>query len=290
MEPESAVRDKPPASPPDRPAPHDGWMAALLPPGSQLDDAGRFVHVARLAALGEIATGIAHEMNQPLAAIQMMVTSMLAEIDRGALPIERARRWLGIMNEQIERIAWIIGHLRSFSRNEDPSPLGSAPIGAIIDDTLGLLRTQLRSRGITIELELAEPLPAVRGDPRRLEQVLVNLLSNARDALDTLPSDAPRTIRIRAATAPERQAVVLEVSNNGPGMPPHVRARLFEPFFTTKGAGKGTGLGLSIVRTIVDECGGRIRVDSEPGAGTSFQIELPTAQPAEERDEQERTP
>jgi len=290
VESESAIQTKPPALAPDRPAPHDGWMAALLQPGSQADDDGRFVHVARLAALGEIATGIAHEMNQPLAAIQMMVTSMLAEIDRGALPIERARRWLGTMNEQIKRIAWIIGHLRSFSRNEGPSPLGSTPLGAVIDDTLGLLRTQLRSHGIAIEVDLAESLPAVRGDSRRLEQVLVNLLSNARDALDTLPSNAPRTIQIRAATAPERQAVVLEVSDNGPGMPPHVRERLFEPFFTTKRAGEGTGLGLSIVRTIVGECGGRIRVDSEPGAGTTFCIELPTAQPAEDRNEQEQTP
>jgi C4-dicarboxylate-specific signal transduction histidine kinase len=194
------------------------------------------------------------------------------------------------MNEQIGRIAWIIGHLRSFSRNEEPAPLGSTPIGAIIDDTLGLLRTQLRSHGIAIELELAEPLPAVRGDPRRLEQVLVNLLSNARDALDALPSNAQRTIQIRATTAPEHRAVLLEVSDNGPGMPADVRDRLFEPFFTTKDAGKGTGLGLSIVRTIVDECGGRIQVESEPGAGTTFRIELPTVEPDNEPHEQEPTP
>jgi C4-dicarboxylate-specific signal transduction histidine kinase len=289
MQPESTTHDTPPTSPLVRPAPHDGWVAALQP-GSQADSDDRIVHVARLAALGEIATGIAHEINQPLAAIQMMVTSMLAEIDRGTLPIERAQRWLGSMNEQIERIAWIIGHLRSFSRNEEPSPLGAAALGAIIDDTLGLLRTQLRSHDVALDVDLAEPLPPVRGDPRRLEQVLLNLLSNARDALDELPSDAPRQIRIGAARAAEREAVVLEVSDNGPGIPPDVRERLFEPFFTTKRAGKGTGLGLSIVRTIVSECGGRIQVDSEPGAGTTFRIELPTAQPAEKPDEQEQTP
>jgi histidine kinase len=274
-----------------RPAPPtapNGWLAALLPSDGRTCDVGQLVHAARLAALGELATGIAHEMNQPLTAIQMMVTSMLAQIERGTLPIDRARTWLGTINEQIERITWIIGHLRSFSRNEAAEPLSSTPIGTIIDDTLGLLRAQLRNHGIAVELELAEPMPAVRGDPRRLEQVLVNLLSNARDALGTLPIDAPRRIRIRTSAVPEREAVVLEVNDNGPGMPAWVQEHIFEPFFTTKDTGKGTGLGLSIVRTIVNECGGQINVDSEPGAGTTFRIELPAIQLNEP--DQERTP
>jgi C4-dicarboxylate-specific signal transduction histidine kinase len=254
----------------------DDWSDALL----KHDD--QFVHAARLAALGEIAAGIAHEINQPLAAIQMIVTSLLADIERGQLPTGRTHEWLNTINEQIGRISWIIGHLRSFTRNEEPEPQASAALGEIIQNTLGLLSAQLRSHGIAIELDIQEPLPQVRGDARRLEQVLVNLLSNARDAFDTLPPEARRLVRIRAQARPEQDGVLLEVADSGPGMPEAVRERIFEPFFTTKGAGKGTGLGLAIVRTIVHDSEGHITVESRPGAGTTFRIELPTAPPRAE--------
>jgi signal transduction histidine kinase len=143
-----------------------------------------------------------------------------------------------------------------------------------------LLRAQIHSHGISIELEVEDPLPKVRGDIRRFEQLLVNLLSNARDALDTLPADAPRTVRIRARASPEPGLVVIEVADNGPGIAAEVRERIFEPFFTTKDVGKGTGLGLSIVCRIVADCGGRLTVETGPGTGTTFRIELPVAQPA----------
>jgi C4-dicarboxylate-specific signal transduction histidine kinase len=262
----------------------NAWTEALL------RNDGHLVHAARLAALGEIATGIAHEMNQPLAAIQMIVTSMLADLERGEMPLDRARQWLGTINEQIGRISWIIGHMRSFSRNEAHEPLASTALGDIVENTLGLLRAQLRSHGITIELDVDQPLPPVQADPRRLEQVLVNLLSNARDALDTVPSGAPRSVRISARAAPEGDHVVLEVADNGPGMPPDVRERIFEAFFTTTDVGKGTGLGLSIVRTIIDECDGQITVESQPGAGTTFRIELPRADVDGAQDNTETTP
>jgi C4-dicarboxylate-specific signal transduction histidine kinase len=249
----------------------NGWMESLQCSGGQL------VHAARLAALGEMATGVAHEMNQPLAAIQMIVTSMLADLERDRFDPDRARQWLGTVNEQIGRISWIIGHIRSFSRNDGPEPTATAVVEETVEDTLGLLGAQLRSHGITIEHEIDAPLPPVRGDPRRLEQVLVNLLSNARDALDTVAPGVPRVVRVAVRHRPERDVVVLEVADTGPGMPPDVQERIFRPFFTTKDAGKGTGLGLSIVRTIVDECGGTIEVESSPGSGTVFRIELPTA-------------
>jgi two-component system NtrC family sensor kinase len=140
---------------------------------------------------------------------------------------------------------------------------------------------------VDVELEINEALPAVRGDPRRLEQVLVNLLSNARDALDAIPSDVPRRVRIGARAADAGGPVVLEVADNGPGMPHEVRERVFEAFFTTKDVGKATGLALSSARTIVDECGGRIQVESEPGAGTTFRIELPRADGASAEDDRE---
>jgi len=250
------------------------WTSAL-----QASD-GRFIHAARLAALGELATGIAHEMNQPLAAIQMIVTSMLIDLDGGELPPERAREWLGTVNEQVVRMAWMIGHLRSFAGNDEPEPLACAALGEAVENALGLLRAQMRSHGIRVEVEVGKGLPEVRGDVRRFEQVLVNLLSNARDAVGTLPAGAPRTVRVRARAGAEGNLVVLEVADTGPGIAAEVRERMFEPFFTTKGAGKGTGLGLSIVHRIVADCGGRIAVETGPGAGTTFRIELPAARPA----------
>jgi C4-dicarboxylate-specific signal transduction histidine kinase len=271
------------ADPAETPAPvAEDWSEALLSHDSQL------VHAARLAALGEIAAGIAHEINQPLAAIQMIVTSMLADIERGQLPIERARQRLTTVNEQVGRISWIIGHLRSFVRNDEPEPRASAALNEIIENTLGLLSTQLRSHGIGIELEIGEALPRVRGDARRLEQVLVNLLSNARDALDALPPDADKRVRIHAWVQPQQDAVILEVTDTGPGMPEAVREHIFEPFFTTKGAGKGTGLGLAIVRTIVHDSDGRIIAESRPGGGATFRVVLPTAPPRLDAAEEER--
>jgi len=281
MTPEATETEKPAAG---RQAAETDWATALL------GNDGRLVHAARLAAIGEIAAGIAHEMNQPLAAIQMIVTSMLADIERGTLPTERARQWLDTVNEQIGRISWIIGHLRSFSRGEGAEPPAAVALGEIVENTLGLLGAQLRSHGIVVELDLEAPLPEVRGSARRLEQVLVNLLSNARDALDTLPNDAPKAVRIRAYAPPGQDPVVIEVADTGPGMSTEVRERLFEPFFTTKGAAQGTGLGLSIVRTIVDECGGRIAVESEPGVGATFRIELPAATPAHAQSGKEPIP
>jgi len=282
MNPNTTRQNKPetqePACCPTSERKGDDWSEARLQNGGGPLGDSDLVHAARLAALGQIAAGIAHEMNQPLAAIQMIVTSMLADIERGELPIERAQQWLNTVNEQIGRISWIIGHLRSFMRNEEPEPRACAALGEIIEDALGLL--QMRSHGISVELDIEEPLPRVCGDARRLEQVLVNLLSNARDALDALPAGAPRLVRIRAHTHPERDAVAFEVADSGPGMPEAVRKRIFEPFFTTKGVSKGTGLGLSIVRTIVHDSGGLIVVESAPGAGTTFRIELPTAQPS----------
>lgn len=263
------------ATPTAAPA-ENGWMQSLLGTNGQL------VHAARLAALGEMATGIAHEMNQPLAAIQMIATSLLADLDRERFDPERAREWLGTINEQIARISWIIGHIRSFSRNDGPEPTAAAELEVTIEDTLGLLGAQLRSHGIRIERSIDGPLPPVRGDPRRLEQVLVNLLSNARDALGAVPSGAPRSVHVVARHLPERGVVLLEVADTGPGMPPEVQEQIFKPFFTTKGAGEGTGLGLSIVRTIVDECGGTIDVESALGSGTTFRIELPAATDAPE--------
>jgi len=242
---------------------------------------GRLVHAARLAALGEIAAGVAHEMNQPLAAIQMMVTSMLADIDGGRLKTDRARQWLDTINEQIGRISWIIGHVRSFSRDDLPESQAATSVGQTVHDILALLSAQLRSHGIQIEVDVEPSLPGVRADSRHLEQVLINLLSNARDALNAMPDAAVKQIRIRACASPcghPRECVVLEVADNGPGMPPEVREQVFEPFFTTKQVSQGTGIGLSIVHTIVAKCGGRIDVASEPGEGTTFRIELPVAE------------
>lgn len=295
MNPTTSKHEPPPApathpraaeAPASAPAIGGGWATELL--GAD----GRLVHAARLAALGEIAAGVAHEMNQPLAAIQMLVTSMLADVDSGRLDPDRARQWLETINEQIGRISWIIGHVRSFSRNDPPDSRATTSVGETVRNMLAVLSAQFTSHGITLEADIAPALPDVQGDSRYLEQVLINLLSNARDALDTLPDGAAKQVWIRVSRSPRGEGgedVVLEVSDNGPGMPPEVHERVFEPFFTTKSAGQGTGIGLSIVRTIVAKCGGRISVESEPGEGTTFRVELPVA-PSDAGDVEGKTP
>ncbi|MBN1918693.1 MAG: GHKL domain-containing protein [Verrucomicrobia bacterium] len=265
------------------PLPRSGW--AIEPIGAS----GQLVHAARLAALGEIAAGVAHEMNQPLAAIRMLVTSMLADIDGNRLDTERAHQWLDTINEQIGRISWIIGHVRSFSRDEPPDKQAATDVGETVHNTLALLSAQFYSRGINVEAEVAPPLPGVQVDNRYLEQVLINLLSNARDALDTMPDGTPKQVWVRAFASPDGGSVVLEVIDNGPGMPPEVRERVFEAFFTTKQASQGTGIGLSIVRTILAKCGAQIAVETQPGEGTTFRVVLPAA-PSSTDTIQERTP
>lgn len=233
---------------------------------------------ARLATLGEVATGLAHELNQPLAVISLLAENT-AILLRSAGPgaAERATRRMQDIIAMTNRAKEITDHLRLFGRRQgerlEPVQLRQAVDGAVL-----LVRVALAEAGIALELSLPDDLPPVQGRQILLEQVLMNLLLNARDAMRPVP---PQQRRIRIQAGAEDGRVWLRVEDSGPGIPPEILPRLFEPFFTTKGPGEGTGLGLAICHGIIRSFGGCIQVAAATasGSGACFTISLPVAVP-----------
>ena len=233
---------------------------------------------AKLITLGEMATGMAHELNQPLNVIKMAAHITQLELDDATapggaaaeMPVDYLRRGLQQITTQVDRAASIIEHMRIFGR----APSGQAqPVDAVqvCRDAVNLVREQLRSLGIAIVVEDPGEELLVRIHRILIEQVIVNLAMNARDAI----SDDGRstgTVRVRPQRAADGKVVIL-VSDDGPGVPAALRNRLFEPFFTTKPVGKGVGLGLAISFGIVRDSGGSLTL-TDDGPGATFRIEL----------------
>jgi two-component system, NtrC family, sensor kinase len=274
-------------------------MAQLREAGSQL------VQAERLAAVGELAAGVAHEVNNPvnyaLNAAKTLrtyvddvreVAHKVAEIDArspeklaqavGELEALRARlhfddssealaELAGIVEEGLERTSRLVGDLRDFAA---PGDKRSSAIDVVrgLRSTLQLVGHALTRARVRLELDLPGGLARVQGDARALNQVFLNLIKNAAEAFE----DRGGTISVRARG--EGDWIVVEVHDDGPGVDPELRERLFEPFFTTKPSGHGTGLGLSISRRIVAEHGGTIDLASEPGRGTTVRVRLPAGQ------------
>jgi signal transduction histidine kinase len=232
----------------------------------------RAMAAARLASLGEMAAGIAHELRQPL-----QVISLAAELGQYAvrehdLPGVEGR--LDRIVEQTQRTSQLLERLRRFARGaEEEVPPQPVPLGEAVAGALELVRRPLLDQGVTVELALGEPLPVLRAQEILLDQVLSNLLRNACDALAAQPPGAPRRIRIAAERGPPGM-VRLTIADTGGGIAPEVMARLFEPFVTTKGPDQGTGLGLSICHGLVTRMGGTIEACNVPG-GTVFTLTLP---------------
>jgi PAS domain S-box-containing protein len=239
----------------------------------------QLIQAGKMATLGEMAAGVAHELNQPLNAIRIGSDYFRKMAERGErLVPEVVRRVSREIVTQVDRAAGIINHLREFGRRSDPDELGPVDINKAIKDVFTLLGQQLKLKQIEVELELQEDLPAIRGVSNRLEQVFINLVMNSRDAMEDKRATAYRadeTSLLRIRSFEQDGRVVVTVSDTGIGMPEHVKERLFEPFFTTKEVGKGTGLGLSISYGIVKDYGGAIEVESEVGLGTTFKLTFP---------------
>lgn len=237
---------------------------------------------AKLATLGEMAAGMAHELNQPLAAMLLAAENAQTALRRGNLPGVEQR--LEIIAGEAERARDIIDHLRIFARGDEGAPLGAVDPAAAVRGALLLVRAALREAQVAVELDLPGDLPAVQGRQVQLEQVLVNLLINARDVFAGRPAPAGGR---RLALAGRRVAggvVELRIRDNGGGVPPAVLDRIFDPFFSTKPPGEGTGIGLSICHGIVTAFGGTIACRNADG-GAEFTITLPVAIPARpERD------
>jgi signal transduction histidine kinase len=231
---------------------------------------------ARLATLGEMAAGVAHELNQPGAAIAIAADVAALELARGdAASLASAAERLGDIAAQTTRMRAVIDHFRRFAR-ADPGPVEVLRVPELVQGALAICGGMLRAAGIRVVLDVPDELPAVRGGAIALEQVLVNLLANARDAMEATPA-ALREIGIRAVATEGGGAIEIRVADRGCGIDDATADRLFEPFFTTKPAGRGTGLGLAIAYRTVAALGGSIRLLPREGGGAEACMRLQAA-------------
>jgi signal transduction histidine kinase/ActR/RegA family two-component response regulator len=244
-------------------------------------------HSEKMASIGILAAGVAHEVNTPLTGIASYTQMLRAQVK----PEDLRYPLLEKIEKQAFRAAKIINNLLNFSRSGG-TEFERLDINKVVLEVLSLLEHQLDKNSIKVLKELGEDLPAIRGSENRLQQVFFNLVLNARDAMPrgghlvietgNVTFDAAYA-RLRPGLEPGPYAM-LAVSDTGHGMPPTVLEHLFEPFFTTKERGKGTGLGLATVHGIVKQSGGHIFVYSEPGGGAAFKIYLPRLAEAAERE------
>jgi signal transduction histidine kinase len=223
------------------------------------------IEAQQLAAVGQVAAGVAHEIGAPLTAISIAVEYLLKSEVAADSPI---RGDLEMILAQTQRISRLARSLVDLARPGTPV-LVPADLNAVVAEALELMRRQLRRAGVETAAELEPELSPVRGDVHQLQQVLINLLLNAERALQTVPAGA-RRLTVRTRRAGEANELVVE--DTGPGVAREDREKIFLPFFS--GAG-GAGLGLSLARGIVHRHGGTLRVDGEPGAGAAFVVRLP---------------
>ena len=227
-----------------------------------------FVRAARLAGLGTLAAGIAHEINNPLASIASCAEGLQRRLDNGGTTPEQQREYLQIIAKEAYRAHEITSRLLEFARSEPTAPVSFA-LPDLLREIDVLLEHQLRARSLKLESSCDPDVPPMRGNPSECKQVLLNLLYNAIDA-------SPPDGTIRVSCRRERADVVLEVEDQGPGIAAGEMERIFDPFFTTKEPGKGTGLGLAIVHRIVESHGGRVEVENT-GHGALFRVRVPIA-------------
>jgi C4-dicarboxylate-specific signal transduction histidine kinase len=242
------------------------------------DKQEQLVQAGKLATLGELTTGVAHELNNPLNNIALYVGNAIDQIRLGQVERDLIVGELEKAMEQIRKATEIISHLRTFGRAARVS-VELVDVDDVIERSLLLVQEQFRLRGIEVELELCPDQLLVLANPIQLEQVFINLLTNSRDALE----DSKRKA-IKIASDRDEERIKIAFSDTGPGIPRELEQRIFDPFFTTKEVGTGTGLGLSITYSILKEYGGEISVVNRRGGGATFLIELPLAheEPPEE--------
>ena len=242
------------------------------------DAEARFAQAEKLAAIGQLAAGVMHEINNPLATIAACAESMSFRVDdmiARHLPVpSECSDYLKLIDTEVHRCKRIIDGLLEFSR---PKPVikESVPVNEVVEKTLFLLKHHARFKNLTVHTMLDPELGAeVHGNPDQLIQVFMALLLNGMDAMNEAGTITIRTRRGRNAG----EAVIAEIIDEGQGIPRTDQSKIFEPFFTTKAPGRGTGLGLSICYGIIAEHGGRIEVDSAPGKGSTFRIILPAGE------------
>ncbi len=238
----------------------------------------QLIQAGKMATLGEMATGVAHELNQPLNAIKLGSEYLLKMTEKGQ-PLDKddLDELADDISREVDRAAGIINHLRQFGRKSEVLA-HRVDINRSIRGVFTILGQQLRVHGIEVKLDLDENLPPIMADENRVKQVFVNLVNNARDAMldrKTGGHAGRNVLTIRSFS--EQGRVTATVSDTGPGIPESISGRLFEPFFTTKQTGKGTGLGLSISYGIVRDYKGTIYFTTSEGVGATFIVSFPEA-------------
>ncbi len=233
---------------------------------------GQLLQSAKLASIGEISAGLAHELNQPLGAIKLSAEFAHELMGESKVDDKKVIAKLERIIGQVDRAAKIINHLKVFSRQGEHE-FSQTDMNWVVEESFVLLAEILKMANITLTLELASDLPKVNCDYIQIEQVLTNLVTNARDAMEE--SDDKRLI-VRSYLSGDN--VCVDVQDRGKGMSESLVAKIFDPFFTTKEVGKGTGLGMSISYGIIQEHGGMLLVSSEEGQGSCFTLSLPQIQ------------
>lgn len=239
----------------------------------------------KLSSLGQMISGVAHELNNPLASV-VGYAQLIRNTTHGD---DKLRRRLETLERESHRCRNIVKNLLSFVRRRDPERVPLS-LNQVVENVIGLLRYQLRVDGIRLEKQLSTELPAIEGDAHQLEQLLVNLLTNAAQAIRSEGKPG----RVAVHTMMHGASVRMEIEDSGPGIPAELREAVFDPFFTTKAIGEGTGLGLSLAYDIVDSHGGSIDIVGDGPRGTTFRIDLPVARrdaayPALPRDQEPAT-
>src|SRR5262249_28218612 len=238
----------------------------------KLDDESRDIYhqllqAEKRAALGQTVSGVAHELNNPLATI----LSWAERLSQRNLD-EPVRRGLETILSESERAARIVRNLLTFARKRQTTR-AMVDVNQVVRETLALRPYEQRGTKSTVIDALAAGLPQVFADGHQVQQVLLNLMINAEQAM--LAANGRGTLVVRTWHDARQESVILEINDDGPGIPEELQPKIFDPFFTTKEVGKGTGLGLTVAYAIVQEHGGRLRLESRPNAGASFYVELP---------------
>jgi two-component system NtrC family sensor kinase len=266
--------------------PASGVVASLRDVTDERRAARGLVEREKLAAMGQLVGGVAHELNNPLAGVLAMSELMLGEplladpADDSVVADAEARGELRelatAVHHEARRAARTVARLLDFARQHAPRR-AATDVNAALGSALDLRRSSLRLAGVSVELAPDPALPPAWADAHQLQQVFLNLITNAEHALAGHAGPRRLTLRTRALERAGARWVAAEVADSGPGLTPAESARVFEPFYTTKPAGEGTGLGLAVSLGIVREHGGELRVESVPGAGATFVVELPAA-------------
>ena len=230
----------------------------------------KLYHEDRLAALGTMAAGIAHELNQPLNTIRVVTDGLFFGKEEGwSLDEKELSDSLEMVSQQVSRMTEVIRNIRNFAREDRMPPSLDVHANQAIAKVFSMIGCQLEAHGILVRKELEPKLPFLRAHPNRLEQVIMNLVVNARQALDECSHDHKE---LWVQTGLRDREVFIKVGDNAAGIPEEQKRKIFDPFFTTKEAGKGTGLGLTIAQSIIKEFGGRIETYNNEKGGATFVV------------------